>query len=66
MSQGASSPIALQYWKQLGVHAPVKLHVVEGADHSFNILKALDRSQPEVQHEIIQVVGDWLASRDEF
>lgn len=45
---------------------PVTLHVIEGADHSFNVLKALDRSQPEVQHEIIEVVSDWLASRVEL
>lgn len=48
---------------QLQVPVPAKLHVIEGADHSFNVLKALSRSQLEVQDEIIQVIADWLASQ---
>lgn len=48
---------------QLQVEA--KLHVIEGADHSFNVLKKLGRSQADVQREIIQVVADWLASKSQ-
>lgn len=42
------------------LHVPMTLHVIEGGDHSFNVLKGLGRSQVEVQHEIIQFVADWL------
>jgi uncharacterized protein len=47
------------------LQVPVRLHVIEGGDHSFNVLKGLGRSQSDVQHEIIQAVGDWLATNSE-
>lgn len=45
------------------LRVPITLHVIEGGDHSFNVLKGLGRSQSEVQHEIIRLVADWLANR---
>ena len=48
------------------LQVPAKLHVIEGGDHSFNVLKSLGRGQPEVQHEIIQVVAGWLASKSQI
>jgi predicted alpha/beta-hydrolase family hydrolase len=36
------------------------LHVVEGGDHSFKVLKRLGRSEEDVQDEIVQAVANWL------
>jgi len=36
------------------------LHVVEGADHSFNVLKRSGRDQSEVMEEIADAVSSWI------
>ncbi len=35
------------------------LHVVEGADHSFHVLKRTGRSAKEVLHELVAVTAAW-------
>jgi predicted alpha/beta-hydrolase family hydrolase len=35
------------------------LHVVEGADHSFAVLKRSGRSEPEVMEELALSVAEW-------
>jgi len=45
-----------------GLHAPVRLHVVEGGDHSFGVPKALQRQPADVWEEIVRVSADWLAT----
>lgn len=39
------------------------LHPVEGADHSFAVLKRLGRRPAEVEAEIQRAVGDWLTAQ---
>ena len=39
------------------------LHVVEGADHSFNVLKRSGRTFSEVLDEIADTVADWVSAR---
>jgi predicted alpha/beta-hydrolase family hydrolase len=36
------------------------LHVVEGGDHSFNMLKRSGRDQSEVMKEIAEAVSSWI------
>jgi len=36
------------------------LHIIEGADHSFKILKRLNRSEESVRQELIQKSVDWI------
>lgn len=36
------------------------LHVVEGADHSFHVLKRSGRTDEEVLDEICATLGDWV------
>jgi hypothetical protein len=38
------------------------LHVVEGADHSFAVLKRSGRSGAEVMEELALSVGEWCRS----
>lgn len=45
------------------VQVPVTLHVVEGGDHAFNILKSLGRNKQDVCREIVDVIGRWLADQ---
>ncbi len=40
--------------------SPASLHVVEGGDHSFAVLKRSGRSEDEVAAEIAKVVAGWL------
>jgi predicted alpha/beta-hydrolase family hydrolase len=37
------------------------LHVVEGGDHSFDVLKSSGRTAAEVEQELVQTSVDWLA-----
>ncbi len=39
-----------------------KLHIVEGGDHSFSVLKRSGRTPDEVLAEIAQAIADWLPS----
>lgn len=43
------------------VPGPVRLHVIPGADHAFQVLKRLGRSEPDVRSEIAQVIAAWIA-----
>lgn len=43
------------------MQAPVTLRVIEGGDHSFNVLKRLARSEQQVHEEIVDVISHWLA-----
>ena len=45
--------------KSLGARA--RLHVVEGADHSFQVLKRSGRSDEEVRVELAESVAAWAA-----
>jgi len=39
--------------------AKATLHVVDGADHSFHVLKRAGRTDADVSRELVQVVGAW-------
>ncbi len=43
-----------------GLDAPVTLHVIEGGDHSFKVLKRSGRSEEEVREEIARVMQKWI------
>jgi predicted alpha/beta-hydrolase family hydrolase len=45
-----------------GLPARVDIHVVDGGDHSFKVLKRSGRSQEEVMDEIITATVGWLGS----
>jgi predicted alpha/beta-hydrolase family hydrolase len=38
------------------------LHVIEGADHSFHVLKRSGRSDPEVMEEMVKTTAEWMRS----
>jgi hypothetical protein len=40
--------------------AAITLHVIDGADHSFDVLKSLRRPPEDVRQEIINTCADWL------
>ena len=40
------------------------LHIVEGRDHSFKMLKSLNRSERSVWDEIIRISGEWICRRN--
>src|SRR5881275_3177329 len=48
--------------ERLGARAT--LHLVEGADHSFHVLKRSGRTDGEVLRELIGAVGDWAQKPD--
>lgn len=48
------------------VQAPVALHLIEGGDHSFKVLKRLGRSEVEVWQEIVGVILAWISDPDNF
>lgn len=37
-----------------------KLHVIDGGDHSFKLLKRMERTEESIFEEIIQVTADWI------
>jgi hypothetical protein len=39
------------------------LHVVEGGDHSFNVLKRSGRTNDEVMDELVGAIVGWAAQR---
>ncbi|MBI3783956.1 MAG: dienelactone hydrolase family protein [Deltaproteobacteria bacterium] len=41
--------------------AKIALHIVEGGDHSFNLLKSMKRPDAEVREELVDVVARWIA-----
>jgi predicted alpha/beta-hydrolase family hydrolase len=46
--------------RELGGRA--RLHVVEGGDHSFHVLKRSGRSDPEVQAELADTIAAWTGA----
>jgi len=46
--------------KRLGSSA--RLHLVDGADHSFHVLARSGRNDPEVMREILDAFADWAAT----
>jgi predicted alpha/beta-hydrolase family hydrolase len=42
------------------LRAPTELHIIEGGDHSFNVLKSLRREPAAVWDEIIEASARWL------
>jgi uncharacterized protein len=46
------------------VTAPWRMHWLEGADHSFHVLKSSGRTDPEILDEIGQTSERWLGSLD--
>jgi uncharacterized protein len=46
--------------KKLGDLA--KLHIIEGADHSFHVLKSSGKSDAEILRELAQTTAEWAAS----
>lgn len=47
--------------EQLGPRA--RLHVMEGCDHSFGVLKRSGRTSEEMLDELAEVTADWIRSR---
>ena len=43
------------------VQAPWTMHWIEGADHSFHVLRSSGRSDGDVDQEVKEAVGSWLA-----
>jgi uncharacterized protein len=43
-----------------GLGPRATLHLVEGADHSFGVLKRSGRTEPEVRAELAQRAADWI------
>jgi predicted alpha/beta-hydrolase family hydrolase len=43
------------------VSAPWTMHWIEGADHSFHVLRSSGRSNAQVDEEVRQAAGSWLA-----
>ena len=44
------------------VRAPWRMHWLEGADHSFRVLKSSGRTQAEVDAEVARAAASWLES----
>lgn len=44
-----------------GLGKPATLHVVEGADHGFHVLKRSGRTDEEVLEELAETVSGWMA-----
>jgi len=43
------------------LHAPWQMHWLEGADHSFHVLKSSGRNDAQIDAEIGEAAGQWLA-----
>ena len=44
------------------VTAPWTMHWIEGADHSFNVLRSSGRTDADVDREVGEAAGRWLAA----
>jgi len=44
------------------VQAPWTMHWIEGADHSFHVLRSSGRTDADVDREVGEAVGRWLAA----
>lgn len=40
---------------------PPEIHIIEGGDHSFKVLKKLNRNQDEVMQEVIETSAKWIS-----
>ena len=40
------------------------LHIIEGGDHSFKLLKRIDRSEQSVFDEVVQASADWINQKN--
>lgn len=59
--QGTRDAMGKPDWvKQQSLNSNITLHWFEGADHDFNILKSLDKSQNQVTEDINQIIHDWV------
>ncbi len=47
------------------VTAPWQIHWLEGADHSFNVLKSSGRTNAEVDEEVGEAAGRWLETLEQ-
>jgi len=47
--------------QKLGTRA--SLHLIDGADHSFHMLKSSGRTDNEILRELAAKVGDWASAR---
>jgi predicted alpha/beta-hydrolase family hydrolase len=45
------------------VGAPHSLHIAEGADQNFKVLKKADRTDAEVRAAMVSVIGSWIEKR---
>ena len=39
------------------------LHIIEGGDHSFKVLKKLNRSEEDVYDEVIMKSSQWITDK---
>ena len=44
-----------------GLGPGATLHVLDGADHSFQVLKRSGRTDEEILNELVGVVGEWTS-----
>jgi predicted alpha/beta-hydrolase family hydrolase len=60
--QGTRDAMGKPDWvKQQSLNSNITLHWFEGADHDFNILKSIGKSQEQVMEEITQIIHDWAS-----
>jgi predicted alpha/beta-hydrolase family hydrolase len=62
--QGTRDTLAdLELMKQVhtGLRADAILHIIEGADHSFAVLKRTGRTNEQVQDELATTIASWAA-----
>jgi len=45
-----------------GLQVPVRLALIDGADHSFKVPRSLNRGERAVWQEIAQIVAEWLTA----
>lgn len=41
-----------------------KMHIIEGADHSFNMLKSIGRTNKDVLEELARTAAEWIKARN--
>jgi hypothetical protein len=46
-----------------GLGSKAQIHMVDGADHSFKVLKRSERNEEEVLEELAGVSSDWMKSK---
>ena len=43
-----------------------ELHVIEGADHSFHVLKSSGRTDEQIIEEMAKATSDWIRNNNNF